>query len=129
MGTRNRKSTAQMMKWTTVSGTPWYRILRSRAAELANDEDHTFTYKDRDAVTKNYTRLQIVNMYETAYSELAESFHGHLEHIKELENDLSVALNDREFSHSHLLVANNRIAKLNRRIEGFLTVIEEDPID
>ena len=106
----------------------WWVWVKARANALANDRDHTFTYTDRDAFNKNYTRAQIVQMYETAYSELAESFHGIVDRNEELEGDLAAALANESDNHNRLLSANNRIEKLDRRIEGFLTMIEANPV-
>jgi hypothetical protein len=99
-------------------------MLKGRAQALASDGDHTFTYRDRDALTKNTTRQQIVDIYETAYSELAESFHGIVDRNKELESDLLITISARDRLEKDLGVANNRIEKLDRRVEGFLNVIE-----
>ena len=124
MGSK-KKTTETMMEWSRVpDDVPWFRTVRSRAQELASDGDHSFTYNDRDAITKNYSRAQIIHMYETAYSELAESFHGVMDRNKELDQDLAAALRNEKSNHDSLLSANNRIAKLDRRVEGFLKMLE-----
>lgn len=127
--TKQMISRSQILGETLSSTSYWFRMLKARAQALASDGDHTFTYRERDALTKSTTRQQIVDIYETAYSELAESFHGHLERIGELDSELARVMNTRDHTHADLLAANNRIDKLNRRIEGFLNVIESPRYD
>ena len=86
MGTKNTTKQVVGREWEEAS---WNNILVARARDLAYDNDHTFSHKDQAQISKATTRKQIVQMYEDAYSELAESFHGHLEHINELEADKS----------------------------------------
>ena len=127
MGIRKKKTTADMMEYNRMGGLIWFRKVKARANELANDPDHTFSYRDRDAITKTVTRDEIVEVYETAYSELAESFHGLIDRNEELESENRNLRSDLERNRENILHANNRIAKLDRRIEGFLTVIEQTP--
>ncbi len=122
MATKN--TTKQILKsdWEEIS---WHVILHHRAQDLAMDKDHTLTYTDRDQITKTTSRQEIVQLYETAYSELAESFHGHLEYISELEADkthLNKLLGD------HLafnLDLEERLRTALRQVEGLLLLIEQ----
>ena len=104
---------------------PWDKILAARAQDLAMNKDHTFTYADRDRINQATTRKQIVEIYETAYSELAESFHGHLERISELEYDktrLDTLLEDRL---RYTLELEERLESMSRQIAGLLLLIEQ----
>ncbi len=122
MATKNTTHHLAGKGWETV---PWYDILAARAQDLAMDKDHTFTYADRDQITNTTTRTKIVHLYETAYSELAESFVGHLEYINELETDkthLNKLLGD------HLtfnLDLEERLGTALRQVEGLLLLIEQ----
>ena len=129
MGSK-KPSTSKMMEFATLRDkTPWFRIIRSRAQELASDTDHSFSYRDRDALTEGFTRTQIIHIYETAYSELAESFHGLVDRNEELDQDLAAALDNEKLSHGNLLVANNRVDKLTRQITGLLNLMELSPYE
>ena len=120
----SKKTTKQIVKTGERMWENWYSILEARVRDLSNDTDHTLSWKDRAALNKGVTRRQIVTIYETAYSELAESFHGIIDRNKELERDLDLAKSHAEHSYADLEVANRRIGKLDRRVEGFLNVIE-----
>lgn len=103
----------------------WHDTLKARAQDLAMDKDHSLTYADRDKIAKSASRKQIVDLYETAYSELAESFHGHLEHIAELEGDkthLNTLLQDRL---SYTLELEERLESASRQRAGLLLLIEQ----
>ncbi len=122
MATKN--TTRQILKsdWEEI---PWHVVLKHRAQDLAMDEDHTLTYADRDRVTINTSRKEIVHLYETAYSELAESFHGHLERISELEYDktrLDTLLEDRL---RYTLELEERLESISRQRAGLLLLIEQ----
>lgn len=126
MGIKN--TTDQLVKVTDGkwSSANWYSVLAARARDLASDKDHHFSYRDRDALNKNITRWQIVTIYEMAYSELAESFHGHLERIDELDaekNTLKIG-NRRLDEYAEKLREQLEVAQ--RRVNGLLTVIERE---
>jgi len=122
MATKNTTHHLAGKGWEEV---PWYDILTARAQDLAMDKDHTFGYDDRDRVSVNTSRKEIVHIYETAYSELAESFVGHLEYISELEGNktnLNKLLND------HLTInldLEERLGTALRQVEGLLLLIEQ----
>ncbi len=104
---------------------PWHVILKHRAHDLAMDKDHTLTYADRDRVSPTTSRNEIVQMYETAYSELAESFVGHLERIEELEGDkshLNTLLSDQL---TYTLALGDRLESTSRQLAGLLLLIEQ----
>ncbi len=122
MATKNTTSQILKSDWEEM---PWHVVLKQRAHDLAMDGDHTLTYADRDRVTTNTSRQEIVQLYETAYSELAESFHGHLERISELEYDKSrqdTLLEDRL---SYTLELEERLESASRQIAGLLLLIEQ----
>lgn len=122
MATKNTTKHLAGTKWEEAS---WYFILNARAQDLAMDKDHSFTYGDRDEITSTTTRKKIVHLYETAYSELAESFVGHLEYINELETDkthLNTLLNDQL---SYTLALEDRLESTSRQLAGLLQLIEQ----
>ncbi len=126
-------TTSQMITRSKVTGetmssfiSNWFRILKARAQALASDGDHTFTYRDRDALTKNTTRQQIVDIYETAYSELAESFHGHLERIDELDGEVATLLRSNQHLEDYATKLRQQLDTAQRRVNGLLTVIEKE---
>lgn len=110
-------------KWSSAN---WYSVLAARARDLASDKDHYFSYQDRNALNKNVTRWQIVTIYEMAYSELTESFHGHLERIEELESEKRVLLNSNHHLEEYAGKLRERLEIAQRRVNGLLTVIEKE---
>lgn len=123
MATKNTTRQVVGKDWETAS---WYEIFLARARDLAMDRDHTFDYTDFDQITPHRsTREQIVELYETAYSELAESFVGHLEHIEELEaakTNLNKLLNDQLTFNLDL---EERLGSATRQLAGLLLLIEQ----
>ena len=110
---------------------PWHIILKQRAHDLAADKDHTLTYADRDKITKSASRKQIVDFYEMAYSELAESFVGHLERIDELDSEVRNLERTLSEQREHILKVEERLGSTERRLLGLLLLIEqpiEDPL-
>ena len=128
MATKN--TTEQIVE--ALAGTweemPWHIILKQRAHDLAMDKDHTLTYADRDRVTINTSRKEIVHLYETAYSELAESFVGHLERIEELESELASQARILNEQREHIFAVEERLGQTIRRLTGLLLLIEQ-PIE
>ena len=119
------KNTTNQIVVGKVMWEGWYKILEARVRDLSNDSDHTLSWKDRAAFNKGVTRRQIVTIYETAYSELAESFVGHLEQINELENqniNFQRKVDDLNIYVSEIEV---RLETSNRQVNGLLKVIEE----
>ncbi len=128
MATKNTTKQVAGSKWEEAS---WYFILNARAQDLAMDKDHTFTYADRDQITNTSTRKEIVALYETAYSELAESFVGHLERIDELNAEVGNLERTLREQQEHILNLEERLAQTMRRLTGMLSLIEqpiEDPL-
>lgn len=120
-----KNTTRQIMTENDWEEIPWHIILKHRAHDLAMDKDHTLTYADRDRITKTTSRAEIVHLYETAYSELAESFHGHLERIEELEGNkshLNTLLNDQL---SYVLKLEQHLESTSRQLAGLLLLIEQ----
>ena len=107
---------------------PWHIILKQRAHDLAMDKDHTLTYADRDEITINTSRKEIVHLYETAYSELAESFVGHLERIDELDAEVGNLERSVREHQEHILKVEERLGSAERRLSGLLLLIEQ-PIE
>ncbi len=123
MATKN--TTKQIVKPGEGMWKNWFSILEARAQDLASDTDHTFSYRDRDAINKGVSRQQLVTIYETAYSELAESFVGHLERIDELfaENaNLKRQVGNLE---EYLRRVEERLETAGRQVNGLLKMIEE----
>ncbi len=123
MATKHTTKQVVGNEWEMAS---WYTIFHARARDLAVDMDHTFDHTDFDQITEHRsTREQIVALYETAYSELAESFHGHLERINELEGDkahLNTLLND-QLSYAREL--QQHLESISRQLAGLLLLIEQ----
>ena len=122
MATKNTTKQVAGEDWEMV---PWHVILKNRVHDLAMDKDHTLTYSDRDRVSPATSRNEIVHIYETAYSELAESFVGHLERIDELEVDkthLNALLGDQL---SYTLALGDRLESTSRQLAGLLQLIEQ----
>ena len=123
MATKN--TTQQIVKTGEGMWTNWLKILEARVLDLAMDADHTFRYGDRNSITEGVTRQDIVTIYETAYSELAESFHGHLEQVDELfaENrNLKRSVANQE---QIIAASDERLETALRRINGLLGLIEQ----
>ncbi len=125
MATKNTTNQVAGSKWEEAS---WYFILSARAQDLAMDKDHTFTYADRDQITNTSTRKEIVALYETAYSELAESFVGHLERIEEVEGELASQARILSEQREHIFAVEERLDQTMRRLTGLLLLIEQ-PIE
>ncbi len=121
----SKNTTKYLIPGKTWQEASWFEILTARAQDLAMDKDHTFSYQDRDRITRTTTRQEIIHLYETAYSELAESFHGHLEYISELEGDKT---NLNKLLGDHLtfnLDLEERLETALRQVEGLLLLIEQ----
>ncbi len=123
MATKN--TTKQIVKTGPGMWENWYKILQARVRDLASDRDHTLSYRDRDSLTKSVTRRQIVTLYETAYSELAESFHGHVERIDELDIETANLKQQVENLEEYVSRVEERLETANRQVNGLLKVIEE----
>jgi len=122
-----KTTTVQLVgKKVTESTMGWYHLLIARTRDLAIDKDHTFTFKDRNALNKNTTRQRIIEIYETAYSELAESFHGHLERINELDDEVANLLRSNKHLDESVTKLLARLETAQRRVNGLLTVIEKE---
>ena len=123
MATKN--TTKQIVKTGEDQWKNWLKILEARVLDLAMDPDHTFRYGDRNSVSEGVTRRDIVTIYETAYSELAESFHGYQEQM----NELSVENRNLKQSVSNqagiIEASNARLETALRRINGLLELIEQ----
>ena len=103
----------------------WYSILEARARDLAYDKDHTFTHRNGKAISQGVTRQQIVTIYETAYSELAEFFVGHLERIDELFAE-NAALKQSASDLERVLTRNDeQLETALQRINGLLGLIQK----
>ncbi len=125
MATKNTTKQVAGEDWKMV---PWHVILKNRAHDLAMDKDHTLTYADRDRVSPTTSRNEIVQMYETAYSELAESFHGHLERIGELDAEVGNLERTLSQQREHIFKVEERLDTAMRRLSGLLLLIEQ-PIE
>ena len=120
-----KHTTKQIVASKEVVWETWFHILEARVRDLANDSDHTLAWKDRAALNKSVTRRQIVTIYETAYSELAESFVGHLERINELANENNSLQKSVSNLEQHLGASDERLNTALRRINGLLELIEQ----
>lgn len=118
------KNTTKQIVVGEIPWKNWLHILKARAQDLAGDSDHTFKYRDRDRINQAVTRRQIVTIYETAYSELAESFVGHLERIDELFAENSNLKQSVSGLEQIVARSNERLETASRRINGLLRLIE-----
>jgi len=107
----------------------WYSILEARARDLAYDKDHTFTHRNGKAISQGVTRQQIVTIYETAYSELAEFFVGHLERIDELDIEISNLKRQVGNLEEYLRRVEEQLETAGRQVNGLLKVIEEPVVE
>ena len=122
MATKNTTKQVVGEDWEMV---PWHVILKNRVHDLAMDEDHTLTYGDRDRVSPATSRTELVHIYETAYSELAESFVGHLEHIEELEADVANLRKNLERQQGYSMELEDMLESTVRQLGGLLSLIEQ----
>ena len=123
MATKN--TTKQIVKTGEGMWENWFSILNARARDLAMDTDHTFSHRDKTAINKGVTRQDLVTIYETAYSELAESFVGHLERIDELFAENAKSKRRLDDLNIYVSEVEERLETANRQVNGLLKVIEE----
>ena len=105
----------------------WFKTLKERCLELARDSAHSMDMREYARITKGITRQLIVDLYEAAYSELAESFHGHLERISELESEQRILMDERKKLSEYAGELFARLEVERARVAGLLKVIETPP--
>jgi predicted nuclease with TOPRIM domain len=101
----------------------WFGVLRNRGTELARDTMHSFHYGDRNVLTKGVTRARIVDIYETAYSELAESYAGMKDAYDDIRGQLSTTKHELKFQMESVEEAQHRIKNLERERAGLMDLI------
>ena len=109
---------------------PWYKLIQERHCDLRSDKFHpSFNYRDGYDFTKATTRQQIVEFYEQAYAELAESVHGQLERIVELEGDVRTHKQSLDDLIQRKRDLEHRLGQTGRRLWGLLSMIEQQFYD